>query len=152
VEDSNSLRNLIASTAPGTEVTLTYWRNGQAQQTHTTLAELPNQPSQNQGAPGNGGGGAGKYGLSVTPLTPGLANQLGLPSSVKGVVVSEVDPMGVAAEAGFNGGDVIEQVNHTPVRTAAELQSALDSAGDRPALVLVNRHGNRIFLTLRRQA
>jgi serine protease Do len=40
VSDSNALRNRIASTAPGTEVTLTIMRDNREQQLRATLGEL----------------------------------------------------------------------------------------------------------------
>src|SRR4030095_3235079 len=40
VSDSNALRNRIASTAPGTEVTLTIMRDNREQQWRATLGEL----------------------------------------------------------------------------------------------------------------
>jgi Do/DeqQ family serine protease len=40
VTDSNAFRNLIASTAPGTDVTLTILRDGREQQIRATLGEL----------------------------------------------------------------------------------------------------------------
>ena len=43
---------------------------------------------------------------------------------------------------------MIEQGNRQPVRTVAELKAALERAGERPALVLVNRRGISLFLTL----
>lgn len=148
VSDSNSLRNLVASTAPGTEVTLTILRDGREQQVRATLGELSNQVNQNQRG-GEGNSGEGQYGMSLTPLTPEIAAQLGLPRDAQGLAVSAVDPAGAAADAGLRPGDVIEQVNRQPVRTVDELKSALDKTGDRPALLLVNRRGNRVFLTLR---
>jgi serine protease Do len=151
VEDSNSLRNQIASTAPDTEVTLTLWRDGREQQVRATLGELSSDtPPRNTPGGGNTPGGTGRFGLSVTPLTPQIAGQLGLPNNTQGLVISAVDPTSPAAEAGLRTGDVIEQVNRQPVRTAEEFQAAVERAGDRPALLLVNRRGNRIFVTLRR--
>ena len=41
VEDSNAFRNRIASTGPGSEVTLTVVRNGQTEQRTARLGELP---------------------------------------------------------------------------------------------------------------
>jgi serine protease Do len=41
IDDPNTLRNLIASTPPGTEVTITAVRNGHEQQTRVRIAELP---------------------------------------------------------------------------------------------------------------
>jgi S1-C subfamily serine protease len=40
VNDPNTFRNLVAGTAPGTEVTLTIKRNGKEQQVRATLGEL----------------------------------------------------------------------------------------------------------------
>ena len=45
-------------------------------------------------------------------------------------------------------GDVIEEVNRRPVRSVEELRAALRTASGRPALVLVNRGGDSLYLTL----
>jgi Do/DeqQ family serine protease len=45
VTDPNSLRNAVASTAPGTEVRLTIWRSGGQQEVRVTLGELQRQRS-----------------------------------------------------------------------------------------------------------
>lgn len=150
VNDYNHLRNLIASTQPGTEVTLTISRDGKQQQVRAKLGEFSPQAARTA-APGSGGSGSetGTFGMRVMPLTPELAAQLELPRDAQGLVVSDVDPLGVAANAGLRQGDVIQQVNRQPVRTASELKTALDNAGDRPALLLVNRGGSNVFLTLR---
>ena len=65
-----------------------------------------------------------------------------------GVAVTAVDPEGAAAAAGIRQGDVIEEVNRKPVRTAEDLRAALRASGSRPALVLVNRRGDSLYLTL----
>jgi serine protease Do len=59
-----------------------------------------------------------------------------------------VDPEGAAASAGIRQGDVIEEVNRKPVRTAEDLRAALKGSGSRPALVLLNRRGDSLYLTL----
>jgi serine protease Do len=78
-----------------------------------------------------------------------LAARLGLKPSDQGVVVSQVDPNGPAAEAQIQQGDVIQEVNRQAVRNANELRAALARSGSRPALVLVNRKGRTVYLTLR---
>jgi S1-C subfamily serine protease len=62
--------------------------------------------------------------------------------------VAGVDPDGPGAEAGFQPGDVIQEVNGKPVFDAVSLRAAVKSADARPALVLVARNGSRLFLTL----
>jgi S1-C subfamily serine protease len=49
VKDPNTFRNLVAGTAPGTEVTLTIKRNGKEQQVRATLGELVPQAEQRKG-------------------------------------------------------------------------------------------------------
>ncbi|HZH33111.1 MAG TPA: DegQ family serine endoprotease [Pyrinomonadaceae bacterium] len=158
VNDVNSLRNRIASTAPGTDVTLTVVREGREQQVRATLGEFT-QTAQREGEtdgaqPGAGtpGEATGKLGVRVQPITPDLARELELQPGTQGVAVADVDPNGPAADAGIQRGDVIVQANRQPVRSSGDLTSAIGRTGTRPALLLVNRRGNTIFLTVRPRA
>lgn len=150
VVDNNNLRNLVASTAPGTEVTLSVLRDGREQKVTVKLGELPARaagPDQQSGE--QGADDTGKYGLTVEPLSADIALRLGLKATDQGMVVSQIDPSGAAAEAGIQQGDVIQEVNRQPVRNSNEFRSALDRSGARPALVLANRRGRTFYLTLR---
>ncbi len=148
VNDVNTLRNLIAAAGPGTQVNLTILRNGNQQQLTAKLGEFNPQAGNNS----NGGGqGAqqtpsGKLGVTLEPMTPDLARQLGLSPATQGMVVDSVDPSGAAANAGIQAGDVIQQVNHQAVRSVGELRGALQKSAGRPALILVNRKGQTIFV------
>jgi S1-C subfamily serine protease len=66
----------------------------------------------------------------------------------KGLVVTEVDPIGPAAEAGVQPGDLIQQVNRQPVGTVSELRGALEQSGERPALLLIQRQGGYFYATV----
>jgi serine protease Do len=100
-----------------------------------------------EGAPGTDGGG--KLGISVVPLTPEIARGLNLGNNAEGLVVGSVDPSGPAAEAGLQQGDVIVSANQQKLRTSADLQNAVQRAGDRPVLLLINRRGQTIFVPVR---
>jgi serine protease Do len=151
VTDHNELRNRIAGTQPDTEVTLNVIRDGREQQLRARLGEY--QPPAGRAVEGGGGGGqgdsTGRLGVTVRPLTPEIAQQLNLRAGTQGVVVDEVDPAGPAADAGIRAGDVIEQVGRQPVRTADDLAAALQRAGTRPVLLLVNRRSTTFFVTVR---
>jgi serine protease Do len=148
VDDANSLRNHIASTAPGTEITLTLLRDGREEQVHARLTELP--AATEATSPGAGGEHTGgRLGITVEPLTPDLAAQLGLRRNAQGVVVTDVDPSGPAADAGIQPDDVILEVNRQPVRSSAELQAAVRKSGTAPVLLLVHRDGHNLFLAVR---
>jgi serine protease Do len=154
IDDSNVLRNKVAGTLPGSELKLTVMRNGSPTELTATLDEYDadgNAPNsnrnQNNGEPGQGE--SGKLGLSLQPLTSDSARQLNVPAGTEGLVVTEVDPAGAAAEAGIARGDVILEINRQPVKTVEEVQSALNSAGDKPVLLRLARGGQVIFLTVR---
>ena len=87
-------------------------------------------------------------GITVTPLTSQIASELGAPAGLRGLVIQSVDQEGPAAEVplfGVESGnpDVILSVEGTPVRSEAELRSALKSAGSGGivTLVLYNKAG-----------
>jgi len=155
-EDSNVLRNKVAGTLPGTEIKLTVVREGKEMELTATLDEFKVADSKNTG-PGSGDdeNGAspqnqsGKLGLSLEPVTPKIAKQLGLDSDSEGLVVTNVDQDGPAAEAGIARGDVILEINRKPVNSFADVKSAIDGAGDAPILLLISRRGQTIYLTLR---
>ena len=145
VSDPNELRNTIAGTAPGTEVTLTLSRDGKQQDVRVKLAELTPETARAQ-QQGGGQEGGGRLGIRVVPLTPDLAAQLGLRRGTQGLVIQDVDPSGPAAQAGLMNGDVIEQVNRQPVKSVDDMRRALQSSGNRPPLLLINRGGQTIFV------
>ena len=83
----------------------------------------------------------GYLGVVIQDLTPELADAIGSPAAV-GVLVSEVSPSTPAERAGFARGDVITQLNDTPVTTSAGLRMAVAAAGpNTPFSATVLREG-----------
>ncbi len=148
VEDSNSLRNQIASTQPGTDVTLTIRRGSIEQQIQARLEELSVE-AQQAGSKSEGTSRGDFFGLTVSPVNPQIARRLGLPENTRGLVVTAVEPISPAHDSGLQPNDVITQVNRQPVTSVAELKSALEQSKGRPVLLLINRQGNSIFITIR---
>jgi len=149
VANSNALRNRIAGTLPGTSVTLDVMRDGRSRTMTAKLDSL--EPAQERADRGNAGSSErheGAAGMRVEPLTPDLARNLGV-EATHGLVVREVEPDGPAALAGLQPGDVITQANGKAIEAPGELRSALESAGQRPVLLLVTRDQSTIFLTIR---
>lgn len=154
VVDDNSLRNLVASNAPGSNVEVTALRNGRDQNFQIALAELPDRqrPETEEDSSSNNGGGVGneRFGLTVQPLTAQTASRNGLdPVDDQGLLVTKVDPAGSAANAGIRQGDLIQEVNRQPVKTVTEFTTAIQQSGAKPALVLVKRRNNVIYVTLK---
>jgi len=151
VTDANALRNQIASTRPGSTVSLELLRSGKAETKSVRLVERTRDqraaltPAQTEST------GGAHFGMAVSPLTPDIAEQLQLPRTEKGLVVTDVDPAGVAASVGIQAGDVIKQANDREVTTVPALRAAIATHENRPLLVLVNRQGKSLFVALPRE-
>jgi S1-C subfamily serine protease len=153
VEDSNVLRNRVAGTAPGTEITLTVMREGSEQQFKATLDELKSENSPNSNSEGEDkkepekSPEGGKLGLDLQPLTPEIAQRLKIPDT-NGMLITSVDPSGAAAEKGVQRGDVLLEINRQEVSSFEDVKSALAKSGDRTILLLISRGGQTSYITI----
>ena len=127
---------------------MTILRDKREQQIQVKLAELPAN-RKIADADNTSNGNTGELGISVHPLTPELASRLRLPMDAPWLVITDVDELGAAADAGIREGDVILEANKQPVRSVADLQSAIQNNGSKPLLLLINRGGNTLFVTVR---
>jgi serine protease Do len=147
LDNGNDLRNIVASTAPGSKATVTLVRQGRTLDVAVQLITVKREATAATNRRGDADTDDG-LGVSVQPLTPQLAERLDVPRETDGVVVTDVDPDGRAADAGLREGDVIRQVDGKAVRSASDLRAALSRKADRPALVLVQRGENTFFATV----
>jgi serine protease Do len=144
VHDINALRNRVAAVQPGSNATVVVIRDGAERDVTVKLDEASTSKSARRGEePATEDKAA--LGVSVAPLTPEAASRLGVS---KGVLVEEVNPDSRAADAGIQPGDVIQQVNRQPVESVDELRSAVRGS-NKPLLLLINREGRNVFLTVR---
>ena len=60
-------------------------------------------------------------GVAVTNITDDIRTALNLPKEVQGAVIADIDAESPAAKAGLREGDVIQEVNKQPVRSAKDL-------------------------------
>ena len=144
VTGSNQLRMDISMMEPGSSVKLNVLRNGSEKEMTVKLAEMPTETAKAESGNGEESTKA-LEGVEVSNLTPHAAERLGLPDSTTGVVVSDIDPASKLADSGLRQGDVIQEVNHEPVKNVSEFQSAVKKAGNEP-LLLVNRRGQTLFI------
>lgn len=154
-EDPNVLRNKVAGTLPGTAIKVTVLRGGKEEELSATLDEFEVEGSSKTPGDGSGPGAdepkgeSGKLGISMQPLTPQIVKELNLPAGTEGMVVSDVDAAGAAAEAGIRRGDVVREINRKPVKTDADVEAALGTTGGKPVLLLVSRGGQSTYLTVK---
>jgi serine protease Do len=146
VKDARDLAKRIASMAPGTTVKLDVVRKAQTKTVSVTLGELPKQrearADTSQGDRDDQGGNIGRLGLTLAP---------GEKAGSNGVVVTQVDPSGVAADHGFKNGDVILEVAGKAVSSPADVRKAVADArtdGKRTLLMRVKSGDNARFIAL----
>jgi serine protease Do len=151
VDDARSLSLRVSEMSPGSTVKLTILRNGSQQDVTATLGEAPAPKTQASGGDsGHSGSGSALEGVSVDNLTSDVAQELNLPASAKGVVITDVTDGTAAADAGLQRGDVIQEVNHQPVRNVTDMNNVLRQAAGKQMLLLVNRGGNSRYVVIQR--
>jgi serine protease Do len=125
VRDARELARRIGTMAPGTSIKLDLVRQGQEKTVTLTLGTLPNQKqaaNQDNERQVPADNDMPKLGLTLAP--GGKAGSEG----GNGVVVTAVDPSGVAAEHGFQVGDVILDVSGKSVSSPADVRKQLADA------------------------
>jgi serine protease Do len=148
IKDSGALAREISGMSPGSSAKLDILRKGETKTITVTLAKMPNQPQEQAQAeqPENvSPRDVPHLGLSVMPAgtVDGAGN--------KGVVITNVDPAGPAAEHGLHSGDVILAVGGKSVSNAADLRKDLADAksdGRHDVLMQVKTSDNTHFVAM----
>jgi serine protease Do len=148
VKDARDLAKQIGALAPGASVKLTALRKGQEKTFTLTLGTLPEQrearaePTKRE----QSGTEVPRLGLTLAPA----AEVAG--SGSDGVVVTNVEPNGIAAENGLKTGDVILEVAGKKVGHPNDVRDAVAGAqkdGKRTVLMRVKSGEGTKFVALR---
>jgi serine protease Do len=136
---SSDLPARVADARPGSTARLELVRKGVHKEVQVTVGTLkePRAVSNASDQARNG-----QLGLAVRPLDPEEQQQAGVEG---GLLVEGV--AGPAARAGLQPGDVILQVNGTPIRSVEQLRKVTAQSGKHMA-VLVQRDDARLFIPL----
>ena len=149
VEGPRTLPPLVAGTAVGRAVTVELLRDGATQSVQVTVGNLADmREAKAEGSTGDSRV-AERFGLALQPLTPELAQRLGVQAD-KGVVVTEVRPDSPAALAGLVPGDVIREVNRLPVQGLDDVERGMRRGGAdaKQILLRVEREGSQRYIVL----
>jgi len=148
VSDSHRLRMDVSETQPGHKVPVKILRDGSTKTLEVTVGQLPGteQLAQNNtpNAPDNGT----LNGVAVSDLDAQTREQLKLPETVKGAVITEVQPDSPAAEAGLKQGDVIESINRHPVTNAEEAVKLTEHPKDKVTLLRIWSNGGSHYVVV----
>ncbi len=154
VREMRSLPRIVAETEVGREVPVVVWRDGAERSITVTLGELPTDEQLAAATPGAEPRPAEVtgLGLSVAGITPELRERFGLKPEQRGVVVTEVEQGGIAAEREIRAGDVIVEVQQERVSTPQELTQRIEQLrrqGRATALLLIEGQQGQRFVPLR---
>ncbi len=142
VPDGRRLRLTVADTKPGTVVPVKVWRDGSTRTLDVTIKELPGSDQLARNSGGNDSHDTGTLnGVTVADLDQQTRREFNIPAGVRGAVVSDVDEGSASAEAGIKPGDVIQEINHQPVRNAEEAVRLTEHAKDKHTLVRLWQNG-----------
>ncbi len=146
VKNPRELARTIGTMAPNSTITLDLIRQGETKTVSVTLAQMPNEQQQASAETGSATpSGVPHLGLQVAP-----ANDVAGAGS-RGVVVTAVDPDGVAAEQGLATGTVILDVGGKPVANAGDVRDALveaKTAGKHDVLMRVKTGDTMRFVAM----
>jgi serine protease Do len=149
ITDPGDLRFKVADLAPGSKLSVKLLRNG-TEKTLSVVVGTADVKTAENGNPVPDKNPTGKLGLSYQELSPQLARQMGLSASTSGVVVTQVQPDSPAADAGVQQGDVVEEVNRQPVKSANDFRSALEQTS-KSVLLLIHRQDRTLYTVIERE-
>jgi serine protease Do len=158
IKESRDLPRLVASLPVGKEVPVVIMRKGEELTKTVTLGRLEDGEKQmakadaETTAPEAESTSAKALGMALAAVSDETRKTFKLKDSIKGVVVSSVEPNSAAAEKGLRAGDVIEEVNQQAVEKPADVSKQIDALkkqGKKSALLLVtNGAGEVRFVAL----
>jgi serine protease Do len=144
VSDPRDLAKKVAAISAGKNAELTVWHKGAAKTVSVAVQPYPQDEQQANAAPQSEDketpSALDDYGLTVMPSDDG-----------KGVVVTDVDRQGDAADKGITTGDIIVSVNNKPVKTGADINTAIADAsktGRKAVLLQVQTNDQSRFVAL----
>src|SRR5438045_2927935 len=126
INDARELRLMIGSMPPGTKAQIEVNREGQTKTFDVQLAEMPPNAA-DEGAETSSDETTQPEkttvfgGVAITNITDDIRSALSLPKDIQGAVIAEINPDSPAAKAGLRYGDVIQEVNKQPVKSAKDL-------------------------------
>ena len=142
VDTSRDLTRTIAGIRVGETANIKVFRNGNEETFQVKIAKRedkklyskkPNKDYEDE------------LGIRVESLTPDIARQFNIPDTT-GVIVSTVKPDGKSATAGVMTGDIIKEVNRTPIKTAGDFTDIIEKVAEGESIQLFIRRVNAGFL------
>jgi serine protease Do len=149
VKDSRHLKLQVAETAPGAKVPVKVIRDGNTKTLEVTPKELPKTSlASRDGSKESSKQSDSLDGVTVDDISPSAKRDLDLPETVKGALVTNVEPNSPAYEAGLRQGDVIQEINRKPVSNAEQAVDLSEKTKRDKVLLRVWSHGGSRYVVV----
>jgi len=156
VADTRGLVRQVGNSAVGATVRVTVLRDGKSQTIKVVLGRREDADTAAAATPQEDKDKAepltkSLLGLTLTPLTETLREELGADPEMDGLAVTQVDEESEAYEKGLRAGDIITEAGQQKVSDIAALEArvaAARDAGRKSLLLLVRRAGDPRFVAL----
>ena len=160
IKTSRDLPRIVAETPVGKDVDVTVLRGGKETSRTVKLGRLEdndkvasNTKGPNSSGNSSGDGARSKVaGLELSPINADARRRYGIKDGVEGVVITRVEPNSKASERFIQAGDVIVEVQRTPVKSVEDVTrrlAELKKDGRNNALFYVaNAQGDMRYVTL----
>ena len=155
VEEMRDLPRMVADTEVEKAVRVVVFRKGKTQTLKVTIGLLDEGTSEKQEdepeAPTENTVALEVFGITLRPLSSAARAEFGIADDINGVLISDVDADGTAAEKGVRPGDVIVEVGQEPVASPAEVEGKIadaQSAKRKSVLFLIQSEGDLRFVPL----
>ena len=147
IDGAAALQRAVTRMAVGTKVTMKVIRDGHEKELTAMVGE---QSETKQVASTHNASESALAGVEVQSLDRQMARELGIQGMTHGVVVVNVEPESQGERAGLAQGDVIREINRHAVKSVKDYEKIVSGLKkDEDALLLINRRGSSLFLTIR---
>jgi len=145
VKDPTHLRSLVAKTLPQARVSLEIIRNESVKQLNLTIGEMPQDLDAFNSHPTNGE--SEHHALKGIRVEPAGSVQ---EPEAEGVKITSISSGSPGERAGLRRGDIILELNRTPVRTIDDYQRLIENlAPETPVLILLKRGSGTIYVSIK---
>ena len=146
ISEMSDLPMLVAQTPVGKKSNIVVLRDGKKRTIKVRIGEL----EENLARDSDTQQGTQQLDMNVREITPELVKSFGL-SEDSGILIVSVQPGGIADRNGLLKGDVIKEVNRTPVTKLVSFQKALNNASKDNILLLVKRKQTAYWVVVKQK-
>ena len=157
VTEMRKLPRLVADTKVNSRSTVVIWRNEKKKNLNIVIAEMKEEEKQVEQKTNRveenklQSNYYEQLGLTLSSITKDTRMRQNIPDEVSGLLVTKVEQSSDAEMKGIRPGDIIQEINQTPVKDINSFDKIMSSLKEtkKGVLVLINRQGNINFVALK---